>query len=425
MRAILMVTGAVWSAACLTTELVAQTIAITGARVYPVSGPPINNGTVLVRAGKIVAVGAEVTVPADAQRIDANGKWITPGIFNAATTLGVNEVGQVQETQDASARGKGDGITASFRVWDGINPASPLWQVARNDGITTVGVVADGGLIAGQTAVVDLSEGSLGDLVLRAPATMMADIASKGPTTGQSRGEVLGRLREVLDDTRAYMRRRAEFEGGNTREFAARRADLEAMIPVVQGTLPLVITADRASDIEQALDVAKDYRLKLILQGAAEGWKVADKIAAANVPVMVGSLNNLPFSFAALGARQDNASLLHAAGARVIINGGADAFNARNVKYEAGVAVAYGLPWDAALRAVTLTPAEALGVADRVGTLATGKDATLVVWSGDPFEPLTKAERVYIRGVEMQKPSRQDELMRRYKTLPPEYRRVP
>ena len=404
---------------------VAQTIAISGGRVFPVSGPAIDNGTVLVRDGKIVAVGANVTVPADAQRINATGKWVTPGIFNAATSLGVVEVGAVQETVDIPARGRGDAITASHRVWDGFNPASPLLQVTRNDGVTTVGVVPGGGLISGQAAVFDLTDGSMTDLLLRAPVAMLADIGSKSPERGTSRGEVIARLREVLSDTREYMRRRADYNRNQSRELAARRSDLEAMIPVVEGRLPLMIDADRASDLEAALALGKEFGLRLILASASEGWLVADKIAAAKVPVMVGASNNIPQSFATLGARQENAALLRRAGAMVVINGGADAFNARNVKYEAGLAVSYGMPWDDALRAVTLTPAEAFGVSDRVGSLQPGRDATLVIWDGDPFELSTRAEKVYVRGKEVQRPSRQDELMRRYRSLPPDFKRPP
>ena len=152
---------------------------------------------------------------------------------------------------------------------------------------------------------------------------------------------------------------------------------------------------------------------------------VADRLAAAKVPVIVGELNNIPLSFAMLGARQENAGLVHRGGARVIINGGADGFNARNVRFEAGVAVAFGLPWDEALRAVTLSPAEAFGVADRIGSLQQGREANVVVWSGDPFEPMTRAEKVFVRGVEVQRPSRQDELMQRYRAFPVNYRKQP
>ena len=416
--------GLVFGAAVSATQLEAQTIAITGGRVYPVSGPAIENGTVLIRDGRIVAVGAGLPIPADAQRIDATGKWVTPGIINAATTLGIVEIGAVQETVDIPARGRGDAITASHRAWEGFNPASPLIQVTRNDGITTVGVMPGGGLVAGQAAVVDLADGrSLADMIQRAPVAMIADIGSRGDQVGASRAEVLQRLRDLLADTRDYVRRRSDYERNQTREFAARRGDLEAMIPVVQGRLPLVLEANRASDIETALNLAREFSLRIVISGGAEAWMVAGKLAAARVPVMVGALNNIPLSFAMLGARQENAALLAGAGATVVINGGADAFNARNVRYEAGVAVAFGLPWDAALRAVTLGPAEVLGVGDRVGSLQAGRDANVVVWSGDPFEPMTRAEVVLVRGVNVRRPSRQDELMQRYRTLPPGYRR--
>ncbi|MEO6446063.1 MAG: amidohydrolase family protein [Gemmatimonadaceae bacterium] len=408
-----------------TSAVPAQTIAITGGKVYPVSGPVIENGTVLIRNGQIVAVGANVTVPADAQRVDATGKWVTPGIFNATTSLGITEVGAVQESNDVSARGRGDGVNASLRVWEGFNPASPLLQVTRNDGVTTVGVIPRGGLVGGQGAVVALADGSLGEVVLKAPAAMFANIGSKGQDRGASRAEVFQRLREVLTEARGWPARRARFESNNSRELAARPMDLEALQPVLRGELPIILDVDRASDIEVALQIAKEFGLRLVLSSAAEAWKVADKIAAANAYVMVGALDNSPGSFSTLGIRQENAALLDRAGARLVIAGGADAFNARNVKYEAGNAVAFGLPWAAALRAVTLTPAELYGVADKVGSLQAGRDATLVIWSGDPFEPYTHADKVFVRGVEVQRSSRQDELMRRYKTLPPDYLKKP
>jgi imidazolonepropionase-like amidohydrolase len=401
----------------------AQTVAIVGGRVHPVSGPVIENGTVLIRDGRIVSVGANVTIPSDATRIDATGKWVTPGIVNVATTLGVVEIGAVQETVDTPARGRGDAITASHKVWEGFNPNSPLIQVTRNDGITTVGVVPGGGLVGGQSALVNLSDGRLPEMLLQAPVAMTADIGSKGDQVGGTRAEVLQRLRDLLLDTREYVRRRADYERNATREMAARRGDLEAMIPVVQGRLPLVIDANRASEIESALGLANEFSLRVIINGGAEAWMVAERLATARVPVIVGSLNNIPLSFAMLGARQENAGMLQHAGASVIINGGSDGFNARNVRFEAGVAVAFGMPWEAALRAVTLSPAEAFGVADRIGSLQAGREANVVVWSGDPFEPMTRAERVLVRGVEVQRPSRQDELMQRYKALPPTYRK--
>jgi imidazolonepropionase-like amidohydrolase len=404
----------------------AQTIAITGGKVYPVSGPAIENGTVLVRDGKIVAVGANVAVPNGATRIDATGKWVTPGLINALTGLGVTEIGAVPTTVDRSARGD-SGVAAAFPVWEGINPASTLFAPARNDGITSVGVVPTGGLIAGQAALIDLVPGTLTEMIDKAPVAMVAQFGDPRSGGSNARGEQYTRLKELLEDARTYSRRRTEFERAQTRPFAARRADLEALVPVVEGRLSLMINADRESDIDAVLRLARETNVKVIIAGGAESWKMADKLAAANVPVVVGSMVNIPQSFAALGSRQETPALLHRAGAKVVLiangSGGEEVFNVRNLKYDAGVAVAYGLAWDDALRAITLTPAEVLGVANRVGSLQPGRDANIVVWSGDPFEFATRVEHVLVRGREVAQPSRQDELMQRYKTYPPAYRK--
>jgi imidazolonepropionase-like amidohydrolase len=405
----------------------AQTIAITGGTVYPVSGPPIERGTVLMRDGRIVGVGADVAVPADAQRVDATGKIVTPGIVNAATALTVVDIGAVPATRNVSARGR-EGIAAAFTVWDGLNPVSVLIPPARAAGITSVVIAPRGGLISGQAAVLHLVEGSAADMVMRSPVAMVGQIGSAQQANAQSRGELLLRLREVLDDARAYSRRKADYERAQTRPFAASRLDLEALGPVLDGRLPLLLDADRASDIESALKLARDYNLKLILTGAAEAWMVADKLAAAHVPVLTGAMNNIPSSFSSLGTRQENAGLLRRAGVTVAIIGNAgggdeEAFNVRNVRFEAGNAVAYGMSREDALRSITLTPAEMFGVADRIGSLQAGKDADVVVWSGDPLEFATQPEHVFIRGREIRAATRQDLLEQRYKSLPPTYRR--
>ena len=406
--------------------LSAQTIAITGGRVYTVAGAPIENGTVIIRDGRIAQVGAGLAVPDGARRIDATGKWVTPGLINAATRLGLSEVGLEQGTQDVNARGR-EGIAASFAAWEGMNPASVMWAPARNEGVTTALVAPGGGLVSGQAAIVDMVDGSVSDMVARAPAAMVAQVGNQIAAL-TARAEVLTRLRELLEDTRVYSRRKAEFERAGTRDFVASRLDLEAMIPVVEGRLPLIVVADRASDIESALKLAADFSLKLIIAGGAESWMVADKIAAARVPVMIGAMNNIPGSFSSLGSYQEAAGLLRRAGVDVILIGDSgisdgQTFNVRNIKQEAGNAVAYGMTWDDALRAVTIAPARALGVADRYGSIEAGKVANVVVWSGDPFEFSTRVEHVLVRGREINTPSRQDLLERRYQTLPPDYRR--
>jgi imidazolonepropionase-like amidohydrolase len=407
----------------------AQTYAITGGRVFPVSGPPIDNGTVIIRDGRITAVGANVAVPQGAERIDATGKWVTPGLINPATQLGLVEIAAVGDTRDVSARGRGDAINASFTVWHGLNPASVLLAPVRDQGITSVVVLPSGGLIAGQAALIDvLEDTAVSAMVRRAPIAMVAQVNNpQGAGTGAS-AELLIKLREVLDDTRAYAQRRSEYERGATRDLVARRIDLEAMIPVVRGELPLLVNADSRADIEAALDLAEEYELRLIIGGGTEAWQIAGRLASARVPVMAGAMNNIP-AFSALGARQENPGLLRQAGVQVLLVGtGNDplTFNVRNITQEAGNAVAYGMDWNEALRAITLAPAEVFGVADRIGTLRTGLDANIVVWSGDPFEFGTRAEQVFIRGVQQRLgDSRQDQLIRRYRELPPDYRGRP
>jgi imidazolonepropionase-like amidohydrolase len=253
-------------------------------------------------------------------------------------------------------------------------------------------------------------------------------VATIGPggAGGMPRAETLGRLREILDDARSYRTRRADYERAAARPFAASRLDLEALQPVLSGREPLIVNVNKASDIDAALDIAREYGLKLIVAGGAEAWMVADRLAAAKVPVLTGAMDNIPETFASLGQRQENAGLLAKAGVAVSIIGNSESeelgFNVRNVRFEAGNAVAYGMEWNAALRAVTLGPAETFGVADRVGSLAAGKLADIVIWSGDPFEFASQPERVYVNGVQSTAPSRQDLLETRYKTLPPSYR---
>jgi imidazolonepropionase-like amidohydrolase len=403
----------------------AQTIAITGGTVYPVNGPKIENGTVLIRDGRIAAVGTNVTIPADAQRVDARGKWVTPGFINSATTLGLTEAGSPQFSggyNDASSGGTG-GITAAFEAWKGLNPASTLFGPARAEGVTSVVVAPNGGMVAGKAALIDLIEArTAGEMVRKDPAMMVGDFGNPGSGGTSARAEYWAKWRALVRDVRDYGARRAAFETGSTREYLTSQPNLEALMPVVAGQLPLVLQVERASDILEALAFARETGIKIWLAGAAEGWMVARDIAAASVPVFTGAMNNIPGDFATLGQRQENAALLRAAGVTVVLIGNgpgdSESFNVRNIRQEAGNAVAYGMSWEDALRAITLVPAEVIGVADRVGALAAGRDANVVVWSGDPFEFASTAEHVYVRGREITTKSRQDLLTERYRTLP-------
>lgn len=406
----------------------AQTVAITGGKVYPVSGPPIENATVVIVNGRITAVGANAAVPANARRIDAAGKWVTPGFINVSTNLGVSEISLGAGPVDNSANGE-KGIAARFRVWEGFNPAAEFLPPVRKDGITTIGVLPGRGLVSGQAGAIDLVDGSVSDMLLKGPFAMVGDISNVGGADG-ARGEAMARWRELLQDAKAFRLNRTDYDANRTRTMSASRGDLEAFGPVVAGTLPLWLIADRASDIEAALTLAREFSpIRIGILGGAEAWKVADKLAAARIPVMVGAMSNIPGSFNTLGMRQETAGLLRAKNVNVVLisNGAGDAqsFNAGNLRYDAGNAVAYGMTWNDALRAVTLSPAEAMGVSDRVGSVAVGKLANIVVWSGDPFEFTTRPEHVFVHGLESTRTTRDEELTNRYKTQPPKFGRPP
>src|SRR3954463_6607503 len=223
-RRVVSVLSALLLNALLVTGATAQTVAITGGKVYPVSGPPIENGTVIITNGRIVSVGANVAIPAGAQRIDATGKIVTPGFVNSSTQLGVQEISAVNDTRDMSARGK-DNVAASFTVWEGLNPNSVMLAPARKEGITSFVVIPTGDLIAGQAALVDVVPGTTTDMIVRAPVAMVAEIGDPQSAGLQARGELMVKLRELLEDTRFFQTHRQAFDRAETRPFAASRLD--------------------------------------------------------------------------------------------------------------------------------------------------------------------------------------------------------
>lgn len=396
--------------------LAAQAIAITNGEVHTVSGPVIPSGTILMEDGVITAVGRDVQVPPGARVIDATGKVVTPGLFDSSTRLGVTEIGSYEGTSDSSS--DNDRMTAAFNVAQGINPNSTLIPVARVEGITRAVVAPGGGatLIAGTSALISLGGNRLQDMVQRSPVAMYTVLGEGGARhQGGARPLALLRLREIFTEVRDYMENKQAFLAGDWRDLSLSRLDLEALIPVVRGEMPLVVTVNRASDILTALELGEEFSLKLVLSGAGEGWMVAREIAAAAVPVMTRVASNLP-SMENLGASYENVARMHEAGVKVII-ASFDAHNVRNLKQDAGFAVSYGLPHAEALRAVTLYPAQVWGVVDVLGSLEPGKAGDVVVWSGDPFELLTSVEHVFINGVEISYDTRQKALFERYRNL--------
>jgi len=251
--------------------LLAQTIAITGGTVYPVSGPKIANATVLIH-------GTGVAIPSDATRIDAAGKWVTPGLIDGGGQLGLVEIGAVAGTREASLQG--DTIAAAFNVTEGINPASAVIAVTRIEGVTTVLATPTGNLVSGQAALIDLDGATIEQMVVKSPAGMVLDDSESGKDyAGGSRAGLADRLRRVFRDALEYERRKVDFSRAQIQPLSAPARDLEALLPVLHAQEPLIAYANRRSDIATALRLAREFKLKLVLAGAQEGWEVARNIA--------------------------------------------------------------------------------------------------------------------------------------------------
>ena len=441
-----LILGAVCALA-LTTPAAAQSLtAITGGRVLTGTSV-IENGTVVIQNGRVVSVGSGAA-PSGARIIDARGKTVTPGLVAVDAALALSEVGSVAGTGDSS--NSANTISASFDVSYGLDPWSITLPVARLGGITRAVVTpshSGGGdghdhqddsdfagvgsaglqapsLFAGQAAVIDLGQG--GEILVKSRVAMVAPFGEAGAgIAGGARGAEFVQFKETLAEVRLYARNRAAYDRAGLRDLSLSRADLEALIPVAEGRMPLIVTARRAADIRQVLRLAREEGLKIILDSAEEGWLVADEIAAAQVPVLLDVLNNLPSNFEMRAARMQNAAVLNAAGVVIAIKGSDGVNRVREMRYNAGNAVSHGLPYAAAIQAITVNPARIFGMGGQFGELRPGAAADVVVWSGDPLEPLTNAEAVFIDGQEQPMTSRQFLLRDRYArpgTMPPAYR---
>ena len=418
----------------------AETVIITNAKIET-AGPAgeIASGVVVIKDGKIAAIGANLAPPAGARVIDAHGQVLSPGIVAASTSLGVEEVEGVASTHDEAA---GPEIGAAFDIAYGVNPASTLIPIAREAGVTRAVVTpvpgrGGGGdrdedidiaaqtaggsehkspgasLFEGQAAVIRTASGDT-DPVLKSRIGMVVDFGETGARTAGSRGAEVTLLNAAFDDVRRYQRNRAVFDKGAEIPSHLSREDLEALTPVVEGRTPLLVRVHRAADIRLILKLAREEKLKLILEGCEEGWMVASDLAAAGVPVLIDTEADLPDSFETLGSRLDNAARLQAAGVLVAIEGSRDFNNVRQARFNAGTAVANGLSYQAALAAVTINPAKIWGFGDRAGSIEVGKDADLVLWSGDPFETSTYPVAVFVAGQQQPQDARILKLRDRY-----------
>lgn len=421
---------------CSTVAARAETIAIVGGTVHTVANPqPIENGTVVVRDGRIVAVGQNVAVPAGARVIDAAGKQVTPGMFNAFTAVGLADVGAVRESNDITARNAD--YAASLDVSYAVNPKAVPIAVTRIDGVTRAVVSPQPGqsVFGGQGALIHM--GDANDVVFKPRAFQFVALGEYGGELGggtrpAAYAEFINALKEARNVSKAQF-----VATGGQRAPIYNRADLEALQPVLNGQTPVVIWVERAADIRQVLGLRSQFpQLRIIILGASEGWMVANELAAARVPVIINSLQNQPDTFERLGSTMNNAGRMAAAGVTVALGTMArdESHQARlvlqdaaNLVGQARVPGGTGMSWADALKTITLNPAKIFGVDKDLGTLEPGKVGDVVVWSGDPFDLMQAPTNVLIAGKEVKLESRQTKLRDRYlglqgESLPLHYR---
>lgn len=374
-----------------------------------VDAQPLEPGAVLIEGGLIRAVAHHLPTPAHASVLQATA--VTAGLFDPQCALGVAEVPGEQATVDNEAQA--GRLGASLDVALGYNPRSVAVLVNRIEGLTAAQLAPDAGsgsILAGQGAVVQLGQQAM----LRRPSGLFVTLGEQGASKSQgSRALGLAMLREALEDAQDMVGNRSAYDSGQRRRYALARPDLEALTGVLHGAVPLVARVDRAADMEQLLDVLQPFGVRLVISGASEAHLLAGRLVAEQVGVLLDPLQNLPLSFDTLAARLDQPALLAGAGVRFAFTI-AESHNARNLRQSAGNAVAHGLSWIEALRAITIHGAMLAGVDHLLGSLEPGKLAHVVLWDGDPLEVTSSAQQVFIAGEPIAMTSRQTLLARRY-----------
>jgi imidazolonepropionase-like amidohydrolase len=401
----------------------AQTVAIVGGTVAIGDGSqPITDGTVVFRDGRIVAAGTGVAVPAGATVVDAHGKWVAAGMVAGFTNLGLVDAEGIEESNDVNA--KSSVFAAAIDIAPAINPNAVAIANERAGGITRalVSPATAGSIFAGQGAVIDLGHDA--DPITRARAFQFVELGEGGGRdAGGSRPAAYAMLHDALAEAEDFRRSPSTF-GGREKASLLKRGDAKALLAVLDGTVPLLVHVERASDIRSVLALIRTYpKLKLVLVGASEGWMVAKDIAAAHVPVIAAALADLPAQFESLAATESNVGRLTQAGVPVAIStvGANTAPGEHVLKQYAGNLVAItkvpgstGLNWGQAFATISSLPARALGMDGEIGSLRPGRRADVVLWDGDPLELSSAPVAIYIDGQPQPMRSRQTELRDRY-----------
>jgi imidazolonepropionase-like amidohydrolase len=406
------------------------TYAIRNARIVTLAGPDIENGTVVIRDGKIEAVGATVVVPAGAQTIDARGLTVYPGMMDAGTSLGLVEVGQgANGTVDTAETGD---LNPNAKAIIAVNQHSAHIAVTRVDGITHAVTMPSGGLISGQAAVINL----VGTTPLEMAVVPYAALVINYPRLGGRQGDFgppqatqdisaaltaaerqLEQIRKLLRDAESYGRAQDAYAKDSSLPRPDKNIVLESLVPYIRGERPVILEANREAEIRGAIKFADEMKLKPIIIGGADAWKITGLLKEKNVPVILTGVLTLPLrEDDAYDALYENAAKLQQAGVRFCISTGNDGPEVRNLPYNAGMAAAFGLPKEEALKSVTLYPAQIMNVADRLGTIEKGKIANLVVTDGDLLEARTHVRHLFIDGRHVPLTSRHTELNDAFKS---------
>lgn len=390
----------------------AQTYAIRNVRIVTVSGATIPNGHILIQDGKIAAVGPNISIPSSTRVIDAKGLTAYPGMIDPHTSIGLTEIGSIAATQDTAEMGD---LNPHIKASAAINPMSEHVAVARVSGITTVMSVPGGGLFGGQTAVVNLNGWVTKEMLVKDSAGMVInfprEVSLQANSTDtqrrnaeEERKKRIDLLKKTLRDAQAFAKLIDAKVDSETNLM------LRALVPVVKGEMPAIFTVNTAAEIRGALEIADEFKLKPILSGCAEAWRVTDLLKSKNVPVFFGGLLDLPANDAdPYDANFSAPAALAKAGVKFAFTAGG-ASSVRDLPVHAGMAVGFGLSKEEALKAVTIYPAQILNIADQVGSIEEGKIANIMVTDGDPLEILTKVKHLFIGGKPVDLKSKHTEL---------------